>query len=326
MHNRFFRVISFVLSCVLAVEAIGPSPEHLCEHGAIFTPHDLTNSEETLYLFGLISSLQMIWCKYVDVLVMDTNACKTDSCFQQGPLANYIKNSPKHDYRPHVHVISAAPGDSTLRPLGDAEGVLTDRYDVFLLVGATKLPSYMGIGKKINFFVCDFPYDKDMMQADEKISFLKSYDGVITSSYYSHRWYLTYVKPYFTRGHSQGWMLPDVHMVLPPVPALTKPKQPPHFSALNNTIFIAFYGDFFPGQQNNGHESALNLLTRLQREFTYARLHLYMMGRKLPSEGVEEYITGLRALAQTNKLNVDFVFDPDINKLSECIGNSLLFW
>jgi hypothetical protein len=323
-----FCGILFLLTHAVHVQAIGTEVEKLCEHAAIFTTHDLINSEESNYLFGIVSSLQMMWCKYVDVLVTDNNSCKTDACFTTGPMKYWLKASAKYSYRPIVHIISAQDGDSNLRPIDNPEGLLTDRYDVFILVGATKLPNFRGIGKKINFFICDFPNDQDIMQPDSKVELLAGYDGVISSSYYSRGWYLNYIRPYFLRAHSQGFLLPDVHLVLPPVAALKKQViTAPHFSALNNTIHISFYGDFFSGERNHGHDSALSLLTRMQKEFSYAHLHLYMLGRKMTKlEGTDEYISNLQAIVQKGQLSVDFIFDPTMEQLSASIGVSLIFW
>jgi hypothetical protein len=326
--RRLWRVLAAACLCTLSVRALGAAKEEgLCSRAAVFTPHDLTDSEQTRYLFGVVSSLQMMWCEYVDVLVTEGNACRSNACFESGPMQPFIRTGSKFGYTPQVKVIATpAAGQADLHPLDDPEALLTDKYDVFVLVGTTKLPPFRGIGQKINFYVCEFPFDRDVMQSDDKIALLTSYDGVIASSVYSRNWYLSYIRPYFLRAHSQGSMLPDVHLILPPVPLLKKLKQAPHFSALNNTIHIAFYGDYFPGEDNHGHMSALALFARLQKEFVYAHLHMYMLGRRVAAEGADEYVAGLQRVAEKDASDVTFIFDPSQEQLSVSIGSSLIFW
>ncbi|CAM9224084.1 unnamed protein product, partial [Ectocarpus fasciculatus] len=292
---------------------------------AVFTPHPLVDSENTRYLFGIVSALQMIWCEYIDVLVTADNPCQTDSCFKTGPLAQkYLQH--KGTYTPRVHVVSAPPGDPDLHPADDPGALLNDKYDVFVLVASEKLPSHRGIGSGINFFVCDFPFDVDTMQSEDKIAYLSSYDGVITSSFYSHSWYTWYTRPYFLRARNRGFMLPDIHTVLPPVPWLKKPKDVPHFQALNNTIYISFFGDFFPGENNNGHDVALTLLGRLQKDFPYAHLHLYMLGMVSTMPESDDYVNALKDRASSERLDVEFIVNPSLDQNSNTIGKSLLFW
>ena len=320
-------LIGLLTSCVSIVAAIGASKETLCDRAAIFTPHDLTDSENTRYLMSVISSLQMLWCNKIDVLVTENNACKSDTCLESSPMAGtYVKVQSKFPYKPHVRMVAAISGDSNLRPVDNNEGLLTDEYNVFVLIGDTKLPSYRGIGKDINFYVCNFPVDKDMIDTEEKVSYLVSYDGVIASSSYARMWYSEYIQPYFLRGHSLNFPLPDLLSVYPPVIPLKLPQEAPHFSALNTSIYISFYGDFLPSAIDNGHENALVLLSRLKKDFVYAHLKLYIMGRRSNSEGTDDYIAKLKNVATTGQLDVSFIIDPDISILSENIGKSLLFW
>lgn len=314
----------YSLSCLIGrVRAVGAVKKHLCKHAAIYTPHDLVDSEETRYLFGVISSLQMIWCEFIDVLVTENNACQTNDCFASGSMATMIQR--KGTYSPHIRVISASAGDPHLRPVGEPEGELTG-YDVFVLFGTEKLPAHAGIGSGINFYVCDFPNDLDTMLSETQISYLSTYDGVITPSYYSFSFYLAYIKPYLSRGKVLGLPHPDILMNLPPVPPLVKPKTLPQFKAFNNTVGISFYGDFFPGDNNNGHDQALMLLSRLNKDIPFVHLKLYMLGKQSNVAGTEEYISGLKATAAKSKLDVEFIINPTWSKKSSAIGTSQMLW
>ena len=169
-------------------------------------------------------------------------------------------------------------------------------------------------------------FDRDKLQRDLMVPIMSKYDGIITSSQYSYSWLTKYIEQYFHRCRSLQLMIPDIHVIAPPIPLLPRVKEAPHFSALNNSVSIAFYGDFFPGTNNNGHDVAIALFQRLSKEFANVHLKLYIMGMKTAVEGVDAYVEQIRAAVEASKLHIILMVDPALKTITTAVSESLVLW
>ena len=126
---------------------------YVCDTAAVFTPDDIRDDENTRYLLGIMGVLDSVGCKAISVLVTADQACKDVSCMQKFQISSKVN---WRNNRVTLTTVSADVEHLTLRPHNDPNGSLMEKFDTFILLGNEKLPKYKGIGKGINFFVCQF--------------------------------------------------------------------------------------------------------------------------------------------------------------------------
>jgi hypothetical protein len=126
---------------------------YVCDTAAVFTPDNIRDDENTRYLLGIMGVLDSVGCKAITVLVTAEQTCKDVSCMQNFQISSKVN---WRNGRVTLTTVSTDAEHLTLRPLSDPNGNLMEKYDTFVLFGNEKLPKYKGIGKGINFFVCQF--------------------------------------------------------------------------------------------------------------------------------------------------------------------------
>lgn len=282
----------------------------------------MRDDENTRYFTMMMAVLDSLGCSTLTILAPPHSNCKDISCLRHD-IARYVN---WRGDRVKVQPVDFNAEEMRIFPLGHPESHLTDKFDVFVLFGNHKVPQFGGIGKGINFYVCQFAFDRDRLEKEAAIQAFASYDSIVVNSFYSYAWYSKYIEPYFMRSRSLGLLAPDVHMLPPPVQLLTRPAQAPHFSVINNTVFLSFYGDFFPGQANGGHDVALEVLQRLIKDFPAVHFQLSMMGFDSGLPGTPEYIAQIQASITKQKLPVNVYLNPSSAIVAESVGKSLVFW
>jgi hypothetical protein len=282
----------------------------------------MRDDETTRYFTMMMAVLDMLGCSTLTILAPPHSNCKDVNCLRYD-IAKYVN---WRGDRIKIQQVGFNSEDMRLFPLGHPEMNLNDKFDVFILFGNHKVPQFGGIGKGINFYVCQFAFDRDRLEKEAAIQTFASYDSIVVNSFHSYTWYSKYIEPYFIRTRSVGLLTPDVHMLPPPVPLLSRPAQTPHFSVINNTVFLSFYGDFFPGQANGGHDVALDVLQRLVKDFSTVHFQLFMMGFNSGIAGTAEYIANIRATIAKQKLPVNFLVNPSGAAVADAVGKSLVFW
>ena len=188
----------------------------------------------------------------------------------------------------------------------------------FFFWGNEKFPIFSGIGK-VNFYMCQFPFDLDRVESFESWTKLASFDYVLVNSRYTRKYYMQYLVPYIPEFISLNKLLPKIEVVYPPrnelnIDIFSKNKQ-----------HIALLGRIFEGRQNKGHLLALQKFKELSNFSDFpVTTELFIAGQIQP--GHEKYAEFLQLYAKKHEIRVKFVFSADSTEIKRVLKEAKVFW
>ena len=226
-------------------------------------------------------------------------------------------------------------------------------YDIFITMGIKKLPQIPMIapsGRYLNIYFCLFPFDwaRGGKDFDKKLDLWAAYDYVLVNSKYTHDWYARATIPWIHRGLKRNIYVPTLVVVNHPVlPFKAAGKFDPgsegpgsdvvvqmrqdidsQLSKLQDIVNIAIRGPFTTGDYTTAH-AAIRLFLKLLRDPNAAKanVHLFIIGKVLPSANVEQFTANLRG-NMTDRLTskVSLMFDASNDEITNTLSSCLIVW
>lgn len=286
----------------------------------MYTPYHIVPGGGERYFLTSALAFQTMGYE-VDILVESQNACDS---------IDKLKNTAKSlridlDFnRLKLHQIEKY-GDK-LRKL--PENV---KYEVFYSLGNSKFPSVKGYGTKVNYYMCQFPFDyadeipKTGKALDDIMSTFSSYGMVLTNSFFTSQWYEKATKGLIKRLKSKSSSIPSVNILYPPVQPFPLDEKMSKIRE-NSTIYhISLLGRFFVGRQNKGHSAAIDIFTHVLRQ-SPKRVVLNLIGAVSPGEEHHKYVDELKKNVTVLKLPVNFLTNASPKQISKTLSRSLIQW
>lgn len=229
---------------------------HACEGalpgmkcGGVATIYNVIPGGGEKYLLSYLRSMQLSGY-FVDLLVLPTNTCQEWQCLISTAMALNVHL----DYnRLGIRTVSR---NSTHLDTGDI------KYDLFALIGNTKIPAFAGSGKR-NMYLNQFPFDGGRVETGRDISIMHSYQRIIFNSEYTHTWYSAYTKGLFRYMQLKGISTPVKGHVYPPVTLSSTGHTSVELRKMREP-WILLTGRFFDGIQGKRHLEAIQVFKLLK--------------------------------------------------------------
>lgn len=257
---------------------------------------------------------------HVDILVKSDNKCKT---------IKFLRNTAEFlrielDYRKlSLKVIK----------LQSYRITKTDHtYDIFYMLGNEKFPQAYGIGKSLNIYMCQFPFDLDRPSDEQTLNIISDYDIVLVNSLYTLGWYAKLIQPTFNQLRELGRKTPSVQILYPPVDPFIAPLVIPQpskginkLSSSAEVVKIVLLGRFFSGRQNKGHKVAIKLLEKLRTQSSKS-FEMTLIGNIHPSPEAKVYVEELKSYVASLQLPVLFLTNAQPSDIAEKLSEATAFW
>jgi glycosyltransferase involved in cell wall biosynthesis len=257
---------------------------------------------------------------HVDILVKSDNKCKTIKFLRA--TAEFLRI--ELDYRKLSLRVIRLKGYRITKTVHS--------YDIFYMLGNEKFPQAYGIGKNLNIYMCQFPFDLDRPGDEAQLNVIQDYDIVLVNSLYTLGWYAKLIQPTFNQLQELGRKTPSVHILYPPVDPFIAPlvisqlsKEGSNLSSPAEVIKIVLLGRFFSGRQNKGHKVAIKLLEQLRTQ-SKKNFEMTLIGNIHPSPEAKVYVEDLRSYVATRHLPVIFLTNAQPSDIAEKLAEATAFW
>jgi glycosyltransferase involved in cell wall biosynthesis len=204
-------------------------------NAAVFTPYHITPGGGEKYLLSIVQAMQSEGM-HVTVYVNEDNACANKSMLIETATALRV---------------SLKPEKLDLKFWNDRVSSPT----VFFVLGNGKDPSVENIGQ-LGFYMCQFPFDLDSPLDDASLYRLGTFDYVLLNSWFSFKWYNTFLSPAIDRFQKESWLFPSIEILHPP-------SSIHPYDDKANRQNIVLLGRFFEGRQSKGHKHAIIAFSKL---------------------------------------------------------------
>lgn len=313
---------------------------------AMFTPYHLTPGGGERYILSSALVMQDLGY-FVTIMVPHDATVRTISQLKETTKALRISL----DYsRLNLEVVRVNH-DNSLSHLNGRRITKFDQYDVFYLLGNSKLPFIRPVGSKFNIYMCQFPFDYLSPDKESHLDLFSEYDSVLLNSRFTHSWYAKSAVPSFQSLVEKGLTTPTVSILFPPVepfPAVWREAATAHNDSItristssigslipfherdaSGTFNIVMLGRFFTGRQSKGHFAALRILENIISslpEVLRSKVHLSMMGKIQPELKHVQYAAEVKGNATVRKLPVSFLHNVPPETLESTLQRSHVFW
>ena len=256
----------------------------------------------------------------VDILVKSDNKCKTIEFVRA--TAEFLRI--ELDYRKLSLKVIRVKGNRIQRA--------SHSYDIFFVLGNQKIPQVFGLGKNLNIYMCQFPFDLGRPSDEAMLNIISEYDIVLVNSLYTLGWYAKVIQPAFNQSRILGKKTPSVQILYPPVDPYIAPliisqpsKNVSNLSSPAEVIKIVLLGRFFSGRQNKGHKVAIKLLEKLRSRSTKS-FEMTLIGSILPSTDADVYVEELKSYVALHQLPVTFLLNAEPSDIAVKLSEATAFW
>lgn len=315
---RYIAVI--IVALVIMVGLIWPlRSTSRRKYAALYTPYDLTPGGGEKVLLTMLVTCQDLG--YHTLLFIEkSNACSTIECIRSTAEKLRI-------YDVVWKKVTLIAGARTVDRITSPHAV-----DVYVELGNGRIPRNYGLSKKLNLYICQFPFDRDRPEPLKEWKKLEGFDAVVVNSAYTRDWYLKYTLPAIVS--FQDYQIPSVQIVSSPIGGndhhstifksleLLETKAPPH-----KQVNIVMLGRIFLSRQNKGYHVAIPTFRRLvEVDKGQTSLHLHIVGnlQRSPDSDSSKYLSELRAMAKD--LPVSFHIGVSSAMLDRIMRNGTIFW
>jgi hypothetical protein len=218
-------------------------------------------------------------------------------------------------------------------------------YEVFYALGNSKFPFIRAIGKKLNIYMCQFPFDMYYKGTHKLMRIFSEYDIILVNSMYTYDWYAKLMQNTYAGLIQKKLMGPSVKILYPPVDPFPVKRNSienstillsiGNNSTVNDTntfsqimmepqeiISIIMIGRFFVGRQSKGHDKGIEIFAELLKK-TNVPLHLYLVGNIHPSPTNFEYVANMKKLVKEHKLPVTILSDAKPFQITKVCASQL---
>lgn len=288
--------------------------EGYTRYAGLFTPYAIIPGGGERYFLTSALALQQLGY-HIEILVTSDNVCNSTA---------YLRNTSESlrialDFkRLSLKIVKWVPENRI-------SGFNNTYYDVFFLLGNSKLPFMRGLSPRLNIYMCQFPFDMYDKVTHKAVRIYAEYDIVLLNSVYTYNWYSKLIQPVYEslmKKHLHG---PSVKILYPPVSPFTTLTQSAHFNSASyvdgssfatRTIGIIMIGRFFLGRQSKGHDRGIEIFKQLLL-LTRQPLHLYLVGNIHPEPANYEYVAKMKEDVRNENLPVTFLNNADPNDIAK---------
>ena len=297
------------------LESSPPDTPALPKYAAVYTPFEFSpggGEKVTLYAIKVLQSLG-----YHVTFFLRHHGCSSSSCIQHTAeilvvrgidfnLLEIVKIDPYQAEERYIHYKAA-------------------EFEVYWSIGITKIPAIFGLGRHLNLYTCQFPYDIKSPISEEDLSILSSYQTILSYSNFAQLWTKKLLSSSFQTLTASNLSIPSLQVLFPPtIERSVSPEDMVTFSALkfqDQELHIAMLGIFFLGRQNKGHRYGIRAMKSLLVK-TEVPIRLHLMGAVQP--GHEGHLENLRK--ESEGLPITFHIGASSAEVATILKKSLLFW
>lgn len=265
------------------------------QRAGFYTPYHITMGGGERYFLSAVKAAQSHGF-YTDILVAPDNICQTVA--EVRTIAEMMRIELDYNLLNLVPAVQIPEG----------------YYDMFFLLGNEKVPEKKGVGK-INFYMCQFPFDLDRPTSETLFENFLSYEYILLNSIYSMKWFINFTQPLLERATTNSLVFPSLEVLYPPVL--------PFPSADGEHKHIILLGRFFSGRQSKGHLEALRAFKLLSGKIP-ASTKLILCGNVWP--GHSDYVELLKREVARDNLNVEFLLGQSSAVVQSALQSSLVQW
>ena len=292
----------------------GKTPSNQTALAGVYSPFVFSPGGGEKVTLHAIKVLQTLG--YRVILFLGNDECSTMSCIQHTAEVLTVRGIRFED----LVVVAIDPHKRKKRKLDTGADL-----HVFWSIGNTKIPFTFGIGRQLNMYTCQFPFDMEKSVTSEDLSVLASYQLILAYSKFTETWISRSLSSSFESLASLRRSSPYIQVLYPPAIEHGMPADEiASYSALkfrDNEVHIAMLGRFFLGRQSKGHQFGIVALKSLLSQTT-ASLHLHLVGAIQP--GFENYVEQLQRDAMG--LPVTFHIAAPSSEVISILRRSLLYW
>lgn len=278
---------------------------------AVYTPYHLSPGGGEKVLLHVVSTLQRLTDRRVDVVVKHENICKRKACLKQ--IAQSLQ----------VQGINW----SQIRVLTSFQA--KKKYLIWFQIGNTLFPELLSRGV-LSIYHCQFPFDfNDLYNRvhllDEALERLASHDSVYVNSQYTAKWYLEAMgierEAYLSRnGHVPT--LPSVVNFSPPFSLATADGMMSRAHSRQSRLRIVLIGRFFEGPQSKHHLDALRAF-KLLKVMCSCKPELFLVGHAQPKH--ERYLSLVKRAVRGEE-GVKLLINARDDEIRSLLVESQVIW
>ena len=269
---------------------------------AVFTPYGITFGGGEKYILSVVAAFQKMGYHITLLLKHGSSRCMNVDCTLRIAKEIGVEFLNKNKIRIKQVYIS------------DSQIELNLKFEVFFALGNEKVPLVYGIGR-VNFLMCQFPFDLDRTTTVMDQTKLESYDHIFLNSKFSLTWYSRFIQDSFFSMMDMHRTFPLVDILYPAVSAPLFPVQNPA-NVRRNIVMI---GRIFRGRQSKGHDIAVDSFERFA-QYLPSDVELHIIGSIVP--GHELFA---RSLNRSSK-RVILHFEISEQEKLQILESSLIIW
>jgi glycosyltransferase involved in cell wall biosynthesis len=277
---------------------------------AVYTPYHITPGGGERYLLTSAYVFQKMGF-VVHILVDKYNKCQNVN--QLMVVSRFLRI----DLLPERTKLLAGYSYKLLKP--------RKRIKVFFLLGNEKLPQTPGIGKDLNLYMCQFPFDLDRPPTDKESHDISTYEVVLLNSKYTHDWYIHFTKSIYNNASLAYKSMPTLAILHPPVIPFDDITVKQSFD--NQVINIGVIGRWYPGRANKGQGTAIKLFISLLIDLPNlnGKINLYLIGNVHPNQESLDYVAGLQESCKNYPM-IKFILNASPQLMSESLNRLDVLW
>jgi hypothetical protein len=241
---------------------------------------------------------------FVDFMVDKSNHCRDLHCLNETALVL------------NVSVDSAMMSFSVIQPENDNLPVERDYYDIFVLLGSSKVP-HLGNPAGFGIYICQFPFDLAAKIETGDIDRLKSFQQVWLNSQHSLKFYCQHLIPFVTQ--EQIVRLPTAFVVYPPVK-----MREGLYARIAETERKHILMIVFKDRQSKGNEIAIHVFELLRAHNSLPNdTNLILIGTLAPNR-TNHWAEKLRKLGEGQPIR--YLFNTRPEEIENAYRTSSVFW
>ena len=282
----------------------------------LFTPYGITPGGGEKYFLSSALAYQRMGYE-VDILVYRSNICDTMDKLENVAMSLRVPLDFSKLRFVRLHHVR----ESTWKAL---------QYEAFFSISNSKFPQMTALGKRLNIWMCQFPFDlnnTDRGKREELTQRLAGYDVTLVNSVYSEYWYTAYIQPYLADLLEASRPFPTLEILYPPVESFIPMSELAVMrnAAQTTVLHIVVLGRFFRGRQSKGHDVALVVLEELMKRSSRS-FHLTLLGNIHPTDESYAYVDELKRNVSSKGLPVTFVTNASPEDIRNSLSRATVMW